>query len=70
MDLHRSMLDEDIVKYALERKALIVTRDKDFNYYPARQRKEDYPSVFIIRHGHLEESYGWDTGTGYTWQGL
>ena len=37
------MLDEDIVKYALEHKALIVTRDKDFNYYPARQRKEDYP---------------------------
>ena len=27
VDLHKSMLDEDIVKYALERKALIVTRD-------------------------------------------
>ena len=37
MDLHKSMLDEDIVKYALEHKALIVTRDKDFNYDPARQ---------------------------------
>ena len=71
MDLHKSMLDEDIVKYALEHKVLIVTREKEFNYDPAKQRKEDYLSVFIIRHGHLGESYGWDTGTRYTWgQGL
>ena len=36
MDLHKSMLDEDIVKYALEHKALIVTRDKDCQLRPGK----------------------------------
>lgn len=49
-DLRRGMPDSEIVDYALENDALIVTRDKGFNYNPKRQWKQDYPSVFIIRH--------------------
>ena len=49
-DLRRSMPDEEIVEYALENDALIVTRDKGFNYNPKKQWKQDHPSVFIIRH--------------------
>ena len=48
-DLRRSMLDSEIVEYALENDALIVTRDKGFNYN-AKKWKQDHPSVFIIRH--------------------
>ena len=48
-DLRRSMPDEEIVEYALENDALIVTRDKGFNYNP-KKWKQDHPSVFIIRH--------------------
>ena len=49
-DLRRSMPDSEIVEYALGNDALIVTRDKGFNYNPKKQWKQDYPSVFIIRH--------------------
>ena len=35
-DLRRSMPDEEIVEYALENDALIVTRDKGFNYNPKK----------------------------------
>ena len=48
-DLRRSMPDEEIVEYALEHDALIVTRDKGFNYNP-KKWKQEHPSVFIIRH--------------------
>ena len=48
-DLRRSIPDEEIVEYALERDALIVTRDKGFNYNP-KKWKQDYPSVLLIRH--------------------
>ena len=48
-DLRRSMPDSEIVEYALENDALIVTRDKGFNYNP-KKWKQDHPSVFIIRH--------------------
>ena len=48
-DLRRSMPDSEIVEYALENDALIVTRDKGFNYNP-KKWKQDHPSVFIVRH--------------------
>ena len=48
-DLRRSMPDSEIVEYALENEALIVTRDKGFNYNP-KKWKQDHPSVFIVRH--------------------
>ena len=48
-DLRRSMPDSEIVEYALENNALIVTRDKGFNYNP-KKWKQDHPSVFIVRH--------------------
>ena len=50
VDLRRSMPDEEIVKYALEHKALIVTRDKGFSYHPTKQWIEDYPSVLLVRY--------------------
>ena len=50
VDLRRSMPDEEIVKYALEHEALIVTRDKGFSYNPTKQWKEDSPSVLLIRY--------------------
>ena len=51
-DLRRSMPDSEIVEYALENDALIVTRDKGFNYNP-KKWKQDHPSVFIVRHKNL-----------------
>ena len=49
-DLNKSMPDEEIVQYAREHDALIVTRDKGFNYNSKKQWKEDYPSVLLVRH--------------------
>ena len=48
-DVRRSMPDSEIVEDALENEALIVTRDKGFNYNPKKWKK-DHPSVFIVRH--------------------
>ena len=49
-DLRRSMPDEEIVEYALANDALVVTRDKGFQYNPRKQWKQDYPSVLLVRH--------------------
>ena len=48
-DLRRSMPDEEIVEYALANDALVVTRDKGFQYNPRKQWKQDYPSVLLVR---------------------
>ena len=48
-DLRRSMPDEKIVEYALANDALVVTRDKGFQYNPRKQWKQDYPSVLLVR---------------------
>jgi predicted nuclease of predicted toxin-antitoxin system len=48
--LRRTMPGEEIVKYALKHKALIVTRDKGFQYNPKKQWMQDYPSVLLVRH--------------------
>lgn len=50
IDLRRSMPDDEIVEYALEHDALVVTRDKGFQYNPRKQWKQDYPSVLLVRH--------------------
>lgn len=50
VDLRRSMPDDEIVEYALEHDALVVTRDKGFQYNPRKQWKQNYPSVLLVRH--------------------
>ena len=49
-DLQKSMPDEEIVEYAREHDALIVTRDREFQYNPQKQWKQAYPSVLLVRH--------------------
>ena len=49
-DLNKSMPDEEIIEYALEHDALIITRDKGFQYNPKKQWKQAYPSVLLVRH--------------------
>ena len=59
-DLNKRMPDEEIVQYALEHNALIVTRDKGFNYNPKKQWDQEYPSVLLVRHKNgLIKRVGW-----------
>ena len=44
------MPDDEIVEYALKHDALVVTRDKGFQYNPRKQWKQDYLSVLLVRH--------------------
>jgi hypothetical protein len=48
-DLNKRMPDEEIVQYALEHNALIVTRDKGFNYNPKKQWEQEstHPSCWF-----------------------